>query len=59
MWHGVRVSLVQGAAITALTTVDSDAHGHVSTEVAIPASATPGRAAIRVEFAEDAALTID
>ena len=59
VWHGIRVSLVQGAAITALSTVDSDAHGQVSADVAIPAGATPGRAAIRVDFAEDAALTID
>ncbi|MGZ4777533.1 MAG: hypothetical protein ACXVYW_19730 [Oryzihumus sp.] len=58
-WRGVRVSLVQGATVTVLATVDSDAQGQVSAEVTIPVGAAPGRAPIRVDFAEDAALTID
>ncbi len=58
-WHGVTVDLVQERRQTRLATVDSDAHGQVSVEVTVPSGATPGRAAIRVDFAEDAALTID
>ena len=58
-WRGVTIDLVEGGRQTRLATVDSDAHGQVSAEVTVPADASPGRASIRVAFAEDSALTID
>ncbi|GAA1258336.1 hypothetical protein [Oryzihumus leptocrescens] len=58
-WRGVTIDLVEGGRQTRLATVDSDPRGKVSAVVTVPTDAAPGRAAIRVDFAEEAALTID
>jgi hypothetical protein len=57
-FQAVKIFLVQRDKQTMLATVNTDQEGHLSTRVTIPASAQTGDAFVRVDYADDAFLTI-